>query len=296
MLLTTSAYCGLNLDVVVDCTWLCRSKERFWLNVTRSSTRVAAQHNFNPSGAVRGSRRWCRRSATHWRRRRIPSRGWRRAVRARALRASVESCGGDCVERMYVVCSGSRYVSCGEEGAAYASASGVAAGGVEPGGNRDCAADSSCEIVRLLARASSRTVLGGFPGGVGDDVVCRHAQGHPPIPPAQLALATILQAYTGVSDDEVIEATTMDRRWQLVFDCLDCARTAVQQGDADCVSPAAHRPGWRPAADRADAGGGPESAAFSPRRCGRRWIAARCGEQGRSKIPITCWDTLCARP
>ncbi len=48
-------------------------------------------------------------------------------------------------------------------------------------------------------------------------------KGHPPIPPAQLALATILQAYTGVADDEVIEATTMDRRWQLVLDCLDCA-------------------------------------------------------------------------
>jgi Transposase domain (DUF772) len=49
-----------------------------------------------------------------------------------------------------------------------------------------------------------------------------HPQGHPPIPPAQLALATLLQAYTGVSDDEVIEATTMDRRWQLALDCLDC--------------------------------------------------------------------------
>jgi transposase len=33
------------------------------------------------------------------------------------------------------------------------------------------------------------------------------AQGHPPVPPAQLALATLLQAYSGVSDDEVIEAT-----------------------------------------------------------------------------------------
>ena len=49
-------------------------------------------------------------------------------------------------------------------------------------------------------------------------------QGQPPIPPAQLALATLLQAYTQVSDDEVIEATTMDRRWQLVLDCLDCAQ------------------------------------------------------------------------
>ncbi|HEX4715094.1 MAG TPA: transposase, partial [Ktedonobacteraceae bacterium] len=39
-------------------------------------------------------------------------------------------------------------------------------------------------------------------------------RGRPPVAPAQLALATILQAYTGVSDDEVIEATLMDRRWQ----------------------------------------------------------------------------------
>jgi len=46
-------------------------------------------------------------------------------------------------------------------------------------------------------------------------------KGQPPVPPAQLALATIVQAYTGVSDDEVIEATVMDRRWQLVLDCLD---------------------------------------------------------------------------
>jgi hypothetical protein len=45
--------------------------------------------------------------------------------------------------------------------------------------------------------------------------------GQPPIAPAQLALALILQAYTGVCDDEVIEATMMDRRWQLVLDCLD---------------------------------------------------------------------------
>jgi hypothetical protein len=46
-------------------------------------------------------------------------------------------------------------------------------------------------------------------------------KGQPPVPPAQLALATILQAYTGASDDEVIEATIMDRRWQLVLDCMD---------------------------------------------------------------------------
>jgi len=56
------------------------------------------------------------------------------------------------------------------------------------------------------------------------------AQGQPPIPPAQLALALILQAYTGVSDDEVIEATQMDRRWQLVLDCLDGEEAPFSKG------------------------------------------------------------------
>lgn len=56
------------------------------------------------------------------------------------------------------------------------------------------------------------------------------AEGQPPIPPAQLALATIRHAYTGVSDDEVIEATTMDRRWQLVLDCLDGERPPFSKG------------------------------------------------------------------
>ena len=37
-------------------------------------------------------------------------------------------------------------------------------------------------------------------------------QGHPPVTLAQLALATSLYADRGVSEDEVIDATTMERR------------------------------------------------------------------------------------
>src|SRR6266436_4732619 len=55
-------------------------------------------------------------------------------------------------------------------------------------------------------------------------------KGQPPVPPAQLALATIVQAYAGVSDDEVIEATVMDRRWQLVLDCMDADRPPFAKG------------------------------------------------------------------
>ena len=54
--------------------------------------------------------------------------------------------------------------------------------------------------------------------------------GQPPVSPAQLALATILQAYTGASDDEVVEATVMDRRWQLVLACLDCDHAPFSKG------------------------------------------------------------------
>jgi hypothetical protein len=55
-------------------------------------------------------------------------------------------------------------------------------------------------------------------------------KGQPPIPPAQLAMAVILQAYSRVSDDEVIEATLMDRRWQLALDCLDAETAPFSKG------------------------------------------------------------------
>ncbi len=55
-------------------------------------------------------------------------------------------------------------------------------------------------------------------------------KGLPPVPPARLALATILQAYTKVSDDEVIEATVMDRRWQLVLDCMGAEEPPFSKG------------------------------------------------------------------
>src|SRR3981081_688297 len=55
-------------------------------------------------------------------------------------------------------------------------------------------------------------------------------RGQTPIAPAMLALALILQASMGISDDEVIEATLMDRRWQLVLDCLDTEQAPFSKG------------------------------------------------------------------
>src|SRR5258708_18486952 len=58
----------------------------------------------------------------------------------------------------------------------------------------------------------------------------KEERGRPPVAPAMLALALILEAYTGVSDDEVIEATVMDRRWQLVLDCVDTEEASFSKG------------------------------------------------------------------
>jgi hypothetical protein len=55
-------------------------------------------------------------------------------------------------------------------------------------------------------------------------------KGQPPVSPALLALASVLQAYMGVSDDEAVEACVMDRRWQLVLDCLDCTDAPFSKG------------------------------------------------------------------
>src|SRR2546425_13052318 len=55
-------------------------------------------------------------------------------------------------------------------------------------------------------------------------------RGQQPVAPAMLALALILEAYTGVSDDEVIEATVMDRRWQLVLDCMGAEEPPFSKG------------------------------------------------------------------
>src|SRR5436309_13023617 len=52
-------------------------------------------------------------------------------------------------------------------------------------------------------------------------------RGQPPVAPAMLALALILEAYSGVSDGEVIEATGMDWRWRVVHDWLDTEETSI---------------------------------------------------------------------
>jgi ferredoxin len=51
-----------------------------------------------------------------------------------------------------------------------------------------------------------------------------------PLPPALLAMALILQAYTGASDAEAVELTIVDLRWQMVLGCLNADEPAFSQG------------------------------------------------------------------
>src|SRR5262245_35719219 len=45
-----------------------------------------------------------------------------------------------------------------------------------------------------------------------------------------LALATLLQAYCHVGDRDAVELTVMDKRWQLVLECLGAERPPCRQG------------------------------------------------------------------
>ena len=50
------------------------------------------------------------------------------------------------------------------------------------------------------------------------------------VPPAMLTMATLGQGYVGASDAEAVEMTVVDRRWQLVLDCLGADKPAFSQG------------------------------------------------------------------
>jgi hypothetical protein len=54
--------------------------------------------------------------------------------------------------------------------------------------------------------------------------------GKPPVPPALLAMVTLLQAYLKVSDAEAVELSVRDRRWQVVLDCLEATEPPFSQG------------------------------------------------------------------
>jgi hypothetical protein len=55
-------------------------------------------------------------------------------------------------------------------------------------------------------------------------------RGQDPVPPALLAMVSLLQAYTGVSDAEAVDQAEMDLRWQLVLGTLGRDKAPFGQG------------------------------------------------------------------
>jgi len=54
--------------------------------------------------------------------------------------------------------------------------------------------------------------------------------GKPPVPPALLAMVTLLQAAMDVSDEDAVEFAVMDRRWQMLLDTLGSDEAPFSQG------------------------------------------------------------------
>jgi Transposase DDE domain/Transposase domain (DUF772) len=54
--------------------------------------------------------------------------------------------------------------------------------------------------------------------------------GDEPHAPAMLCMVLLLQGYVGASDAEAVEFAVMDRRWQMVLDCLDVDDPPFSQG------------------------------------------------------------------
>lgn len=55
-------------------------------------------------------------------------------------------------------------------------------------------------------------------------------EGKEPVAPALLAMALLLQAYTGASDREAVELTLVDARWQMVLGVFGAEEPAFSQG------------------------------------------------------------------
>lgn len=127
-------------------------------------------------------------------------------------------------------------------------------------------------------------------------------EGKVPAPPAMLAVAVLLQAYTGCSDAEAVENAVADARWRMVLGVLDDEETGppFSQGtlqrfrerliahDMDrrllerTVEFAKEVGGLRP--PQASQDGAPGGGLASARRCrarrGHLQLARSCGSQG----------------
>ncbi len=63
-----------------------------------------------------------------------------------------------------------------------------------------------------------------------NNMYASHPRGKPPIPPALLAMVTLLQAYEQKSDAAAVEESVFDQRWQMVLGCFGAKKPLFSQG------------------------------------------------------------------
>ena len=110
--------------------------------------------------------------------------------------------------------------------------------------------------------------------------------GHEPVEAGLLALATLLQAYCHVGDRDAVELTVMDKRWQMVLDCLGAehppsVRAPCLTSGCDSSPTTWTRPCWiGPSHWRST----PEASV--PGNCARSWTPRRCSalQPGRRHV------------
>ncbi len=88
--------------------------------------------------------------------------------------------------------------------------------------------------------------------------------GQEPVDAGLLALATLLQAYCHVGDRDAVELTVMDKRWQLVLDCLGAEQPPFRIA----------RSPWRRTPGASGRG-----------NCAQSWTPPRCSAPAGWRIP-----------
>ena len=84
-------------------------------------------------------------------------------------------------------------------------------------------------MFRFLREIGTELFASAFP----EELAGRYRQtgaAKPPVPPALLAMAPVLQAETGVGDPAAVELTLDSKRWQWVLDGLGAEEPLFSQG------------------------------------------------------------------
>jgi hypothetical protein len=104
-------------------------------------------------------------------------------------------------------------------------------------------------------------------------------EGKQPIAPALMAMATLIQAYAGVSDAEAVERAAFDVRWQMVLGVLGEDEPPFSQGTSSTTSIVGS---WS-ARSSSLARPRDSTARSSPRRCGWPSTPGLCPAQAVSR-------------